>query len=207
MQLASHHPSKFFSALQSFCCRLSVVLLSCDSRSTLIRRDRTKKIGRAGPGRHFIPWMESVGLLPGQFFFIHPVVFESIYYRTTAKQLKYKSKTTGWLTKIGRVLLSRPIVFLPPSSSRSYCQVLAMAANKSAGDVVEKIQIDPFKQACTSSMALFISVCLYLGIVTSDRNCVLIGLCGLDNQSRMLDWSHLVTRRRSSVWFRKKRRY
>ena len=41
------HPSKFFSALQSFCCCLSVVLLSCDSRSTLTRRDRTKKFGRA----------------------------------------------------------------------------------------------------------------------------------------------------------------
>ena len=39
-------PSKFFSGLQSFCCRLFVVLLSYDSRSTLIRRDCTKKIGR-----------------------------------------------------------------------------------------------------------------------------------------------------------------
>ena len=39
-------PSKFFLALQSYCCCLSVVLLSCDSRSTLIRRDRTKKFGR-----------------------------------------------------------------------------------------------------------------------------------------------------------------
>ena len=29
-------PSKFFSSLQSFCCHLSVVLLSYDSRSTLI---------------------------------------------------------------------------------------------------------------------------------------------------------------------------
>ena len=42
----SDYPSKFFLALQSFCSRLSVVLLSCDSRSTLIRRDRTKKFGR-----------------------------------------------------------------------------------------------------------------------------------------------------------------
>ena len=39
-------PSKFFLALQSFCCRLSVVLLSFDIRSTLIQLDRTKKIGR-----------------------------------------------------------------------------------------------------------------------------------------------------------------
>ena len=38
--------TKFFLALQSFCCRLSVVLLSYDSRSTLIRRDRTEKFGR-----------------------------------------------------------------------------------------------------------------------------------------------------------------
>ena len=36
-------PSKFFSALQSYCSRLSVVLLSCDSRSTLIRLNRRKK--------------------------------------------------------------------------------------------------------------------------------------------------------------------
>ena len=37
------YPFKFFSALQSFCCRLSVVLLSYHSRSTLIQRDRRKK--------------------------------------------------------------------------------------------------------------------------------------------------------------------
>ena len=40
-------PSKFFLALQSFCCRVLVVLLSYDSRSTLIRIDRTKKFARA----------------------------------------------------------------------------------------------------------------------------------------------------------------
>ena len=34
------YPSKFFSALPSYCPRLSVVLLSYDSRSTLIRLDR-----------------------------------------------------------------------------------------------------------------------------------------------------------------------
>ena len=39
-------PSKFFLALQSYCPRLSVVLLSYDSRSTLIRQDRTEKFGR-----------------------------------------------------------------------------------------------------------------------------------------------------------------
>ena len=39
-------PSKFFSPLQSYCPRLSVVLLSYDSRSTLIRRDGKEKFGR-----------------------------------------------------------------------------------------------------------------------------------------------------------------
>ena len=34
------YPSKFFLALQSFCCRLSVFLLSYDSRSNLIRLNR-----------------------------------------------------------------------------------------------------------------------------------------------------------------------
>ena len=37
------NPSKFFSALQSHCSRLSVILLSYDSRSTLVRLDRRKK--------------------------------------------------------------------------------------------------------------------------------------------------------------------
>ena len=40
------YPSKFFLALQSFCCRLSIVLLSYDIKSTLMRLDRRKKIGR-----------------------------------------------------------------------------------------------------------------------------------------------------------------
>ena len=39
-------PSKFFSALQSYYPRLLIVLLSCDSRLTLIRRDQRKKSGR-----------------------------------------------------------------------------------------------------------------------------------------------------------------
>ena len=37
------NPSKFFFVLQSFCCRLSVVLLSYDSRSTLIWLNQSKK--------------------------------------------------------------------------------------------------------------------------------------------------------------------
>ena len=37
-------PSKFFSTVQSYCPRLSVVLLSYDSRSTLIRLDRRKNL-------------------------------------------------------------------------------------------------------------------------------------------------------------------
>ena len=40
------YPSKFFSSLQSYCPHLSVVLLSYDGRSTLIRLDRTKFFGR-----------------------------------------------------------------------------------------------------------------------------------------------------------------
>ena len=40
------NPSKFLSALQSYCPRLSVILLSYDSRSTPIRLDRRNKIGR-----------------------------------------------------------------------------------------------------------------------------------------------------------------
>ena len=40
------YPSKFFLALQSFCCRLSINLLSYDSRSTLIRLERTIFFGR-----------------------------------------------------------------------------------------------------------------------------------------------------------------
>ena len=43
------YPSKFFSALQSYCSRLSIVLLSYDSRSTLIRRDRKKNWSSKGP--------------------------------------------------------------------------------------------------------------------------------------------------------------
>ena len=39
-------PSIFFSALQSYCSRLSVVFLSYESSSTLIRLDRRKKNGR-----------------------------------------------------------------------------------------------------------------------------------------------------------------
>ena len=38
------YPSKFFLTLQSFCCRLSVVLLSYDSRSALIRLDRRNNL-------------------------------------------------------------------------------------------------------------------------------------------------------------------
>ena len=41
-----YHPSKLFSALHTYCSRISVVLLSYNSRSTLIRLD-CKKIGRA----------------------------------------------------------------------------------------------------------------------------------------------------------------
>ena len=40
------HPSKFFSALQSYCSIISVVLLSYNSRSTLIWLDRKIKFGR-----------------------------------------------------------------------------------------------------------------------------------------------------------------
>ena len=43
----ARYPSKFFSALQSYCPCLSVILLSYDGRSTLIRLDRRKKFGRA----------------------------------------------------------------------------------------------------------------------------------------------------------------
>ena len=41
-----NNPSKFFSALQSFCCRLSVGLLSYDNRSTLKRLHQRIKFGR-----------------------------------------------------------------------------------------------------------------------------------------------------------------
>ena len=40
-------PVHFFSTAQSYCSRLSVGLLSYDSRLTLIRRDHRKKCGRA----------------------------------------------------------------------------------------------------------------------------------------------------------------
>ena len=40
------YPSKIFSAIQSFCSRLSIGLLSYDSRSTPIRLDHRKKFGR-----------------------------------------------------------------------------------------------------------------------------------------------------------------
>ena len=40
-------PSKFFSPLESYCSRLSVGLLSYDSRLTLIRLDRRKKWSRS----------------------------------------------------------------------------------------------------------------------------------------------------------------
>ena len=42
--LKKDYPSKFFSALQSYCPRLSVVLLSSDIRSTLIRLDPRKNL-------------------------------------------------------------------------------------------------------------------------------------------------------------------
>ena len=44
------YPSKFFSALQLYCFRLSVGMLSYNSRLTLIRLDRRKKIGRVSRG-------------------------------------------------------------------------------------------------------------------------------------------------------------
>ena len=46
MALIRYHPSKFFSALQSYCSRISVGLPSYDSRSTLIRLDGSKIFGR-----------------------------------------------------------------------------------------------------------------------------------------------------------------
>ena len=39
-------PSNFFSAIESYCSRLSVSLLTYDSRSALIRLDRRKQSGR-----------------------------------------------------------------------------------------------------------------------------------------------------------------
>ena len=45
-------PSKFFAALQSYCSCLSVVFLSYNSWSTLIRRDDWEKFGRVTTPRH-----------------------------------------------------------------------------------------------------------------------------------------------------------
>ena len=45
-RLINSYPSKFFSALQSYCPRISVALLSYDSRSTILRLDRRNKFGR-----------------------------------------------------------------------------------------------------------------------------------------------------------------
>ena len=53
-----HNPSKFFSALKSNCSRLSVVLLSYDSRSTLFRLDRRKKFGRDDDAKIFLSHLE-----------------------------------------------------------------------------------------------------------------------------------------------------
>ena len=46
INLIQDYPSKFFSALQSYCSRLSIVFLSCDSKLTLIQLDLRKKFGR-----------------------------------------------------------------------------------------------------------------------------------------------------------------
>ena len=57
-----------------------------------------------------------------QIFFSDPVIFESICYRTRAKQLINESKTTGGLRKIGTGiadrLYSRPDIFLRSSRNR-----------------------------------------------------------------------------------------
>ena len=45
-RMVVYYPSKFFSAIQSFCSRLSVVLVSYDSGSTLLQLDRRIKFGR-----------------------------------------------------------------------------------------------------------------------------------------------------------------
>ena len=65
-------PSKFFLALQSFCCRLLVVLLSYDSRSTLTQLDRTKKFGRVLK-KNIIPinfdsWTYTKNIIPSRPF-------------------------------------------------------------------------------------------------------------------------------------------
>ena len=125
-----HNPSKFFSALQSYCFRLSVVLLSYDSRSTLIRRDGWEKFGRVSKSytrqrvyeevelsissnfgisgdttghyqRTMWQWVQKTQTwLPVQDMFCNPVVLESISYRPTAKQMINERNTTGWLRKV-----------------------------------------------------------------------------------------------------------
>ena len=50
----TYYPSKFFSALRSYCSRLSVGMLSYDSRSTLIRLDHRKKIGRVPVSKYHV---------------------------------------------------------------------------------------------------------------------------------------------------------
>ena len=91
----THHnrPSKFFLALQSFCCRLSVVLLSYDSRSTLIRLDRTKKlVERLGTYNHFLLLLLSLPLfteINSHLFFLAALV---LYHHIISPHISHKTK-------------------------------------------------------------------------------------------------------------------
>ena len=81
-------PSKFFSAFQSYCPRLSVGWLSYNSRSSLIRLDRRIIIGRAAlPIRSM--------RCPSRFFQNPPVVLLSFIGRLALVQQQIKSIPTG----------------------------------------------------------------------------------------------------------------
>ena len=129
-------PSKLFSAIQSYSSRISVGLLSYDSRSTLIRLDQLKN-GRVcredslhNPTRGL--WKVENPEKQNDVYYnktephiaqqwttrpkiCNPIVLESICYCTTANWLINKSNTTRWQKKIGREALHR-------SSSMVYVQ-------------------------------------------------------------------------------------
>ena len=81
----NNYPSKFFWALQSYCPRLSVVLLSNDSKLILIRLDRRKKFGLVMSRSNLFSILYSISfpqwkdwLLEISFFFFAPFSFPKV---------------------------------------------------------------------------------------------------------------------------------
>ena len=126
-QFSLVNPVQFFSTVQLYCSRLSVGLLLCYSRLTLLWRSQKKLYGMQ-------PWKETVWderererereswgngsssrkerkrrersskgnllSIPVQILFSNSVIMKSICYRTRVNQLVNENNTTGWVKKV-----------------------------------------------------------------------------------------------------------